>query len=806
MTLSRFPLRPLLAAIQAVLIGTVCLPAMAAEKENSQAGVAAKHTYRIAAGPLAEVLSRFAGAAGITLAFDAAQLNGLRSDGLNGAYSVSDAFARLLTGSGYEALPSGENRYRLRQLPAGTPGETSLAPVVVTAQEELAGVLTAAYAGGQVAKGGRLGLLGNTHFMATPFNQTSYTAEVIEEQQARSLSDLLVNEPSVRQSTARTNISEEFSIRGFTVASGDVAFNGMYGLMPYYRVPVEMAERVEVLKGPSSLLNGMPPSGNVGGAINIVPKRAADEALTRVSTSYLSDSIFGVHADIGRRFGENKEFGVRFNAAYRDGDTTTDRQQQTDQVYSLGLDYRGERLRTSLDLLYQKQKIDGTVRQFIADSALTALPKAPDASLSYPGFGYSETTDKMVAGRAEYDLTDNLTVYAGGGTRRHLMDALTGNPTLLNTAGDFVSYPAWQIYQVINKSYEAGADLRLDTGPVKHKLAANFSQVVQEADIDFDTFWAARNSNLYNPVYSSTPDKGSASISFNKYNDTTLTSFALADTLSFLGDTLKLTVGARHQNVRAQSYDFSTGQPSGKRYDESRLTPVVGIVIQPYKHLSFYGNYIEGLSQGPVAPVSGVSNPGEVFAPIKTTQVEIGSKIDWGRFATTFSLFQIERPSAFISGGSYGVDGEQRNRGAEFGIFGEVTRNVRLLGGLTLMQGKLTKTASGNYDGNDAVAVPRVQGSVGIDWDNSLAPGLALNARIVHTGKQYADQANLLKMPAWTRFDIGARYKLKVGDKPLTLRANIENLFDKNYWASSNDGYLYLGTPRTLLVSGTMDF
>lgn len=804
MNLLHSSLRPMVVAIQALLISTaLCPPAQAAGSDG--AGIVGNRHYSIPAGPLAEVLSRFAGAAGITLAFDAAQVQGLRSEGLQGQYSVQAAFGKLLTGSGYEAQPTGDNRYSLRRLPPPA-SETTLAPVMVTAREMPAGGLPPAYAGGQVAKGGRLGLLGNTDFMETPFNQTSYTAQIIEDQQARSLSDLLVNEPSVRQSTARTNISEDFSIRGFGVASGDVAFNGMFGLMPFYRVPVEMAERVEVLKGPSALLNGMPPSGNVGGAINIVPKRAGDEALTRLGASYLSESIFGLHADLGRRFGSGKEFGVRYNGAYRKGDTSTDRQDQSDQVHALGLDYRGERLRASLDLLYQKQKIDGTVRQFIAASSLVALPKAPDASLAYPGFGYSETTDKMISGRVEYDLTDNVSVYGGLGTRRHLMDALTGNPSLLNRAGDFISSPAWQIYRVINHSYEAGADARFATGPVGHKVAFNYSRVVQKAAIDFDTFWAARSSNLYHPVYSATPDTGGASIHLNRYNDTELNSLALADTLSMFDERLKLTFGVRHQNVQLQAYNMSTGTPAGARYDESRVTPVIGVVLQPRQQLSLYANYIEGLSPGPVAPLSGVSNPGEAFPPIRTKQFEMGAKVDWGRFATTVSLFQIKRPAAFLAGGSYGVHGEQRNRGAEFNIFGEVNRQVRLLGGLTLMQGKLTRTAGGAQDGNDAVAVPRLQASIGVDWDNNLMPGLGLNARIIHTGRQYADPANQLEMPSWTRFDIGARYRLKMGDKPVTLRASIENLFDKNYWASSNEGYLYLGTPRTFLLSGTMDF
>jgi iron complex outermembrane receptor protein len=768
----------------------------------AQAAEPAK-SYAIPAGPLGDVLAQFAAQAGVKLSFDPALLAGQRSTGLQGSYGVNDGFSRILSGSGYELAAMGNGAYTLRKAPQGS--STTLPAVTVTAASE---GLPGAYAGGQVAKGGRLGLLGNTNFMDTPFNQTSYTAEVIEDQQARSLSDLLINDPSVRLSSARTNINEDFSIRGFTVQSQDVAFNGMYGLMPHFRVPIEMAERVEVLKGPSSLLNGMPPSGNVGGAINIAPKRAGNDPLTRLTASYLSDSIYGMHADIGRRFGTNKEFGVRFNAAYRDGDTAIDKQKQTDQVYSLGLDYQGERLRASLDIMNQDQNIDRVIRQFTPPAApsppLTAMPKAPDSSLNYPGYGRSKATDNMIVARAEYDLNDAVTVYGGIGKRKHTMDAIAGNVTLLNTAGDFTSTPAWQVFKVDSTSYDLGADVRFATGPVKHKVALNYSRVVQNQDIYMTmATWTARNSNIFDPVYSETPSVAGMRADTVRYNESTLSSYAIADTMSLLNDKLKVTLGARHQTVEAQAYNFMTGAPlpDGK-YDESKITPVAGIVYQPQSNLAFYANYIEGLSQGPTkAPPNPAALP-----PLKTKQYEIGTKVDWGRFATTVSLFQIERPSAGVVGTGLKENGEQRNRGIEFNVFGEIARNVRMLGGLALMDGKLTKTPGGANDGNAPIAVPRMQANLGVDWDNSLAPGVGLNARIVHTGKQYADAANNLELPAWTRFDVGARYKMKAWDKPLVLRANVENLFDKNYWASSNEGYMYVGMPRTLLLSATMDF
>jgi len=77
---------------------------------------------------------------------------------------------------------------------------------------------------------------------------------------------------------------------------------------------------------------------------------------------------------------------------------------------------------------------------------------------------------------------------------------------------------------------------------------------------------------------------------------------------------------------------------------------------------------------------------------------------------------------------------------------------------------------------------------------------------MVHTGKQYLDTANTQEVPAWTRFDAGVRYGFQAGSQAVVLRANIENLADKNYWASATGGYLTLGAPRTLTLSATVDF
>ncbi|GAB7564011.1 TonB-dependent receptor [Methylobacillus methanolivorans] len=776
--------------------------------ETTQPGQAAR-AFNIPAGKLDQVLNAYAKETGILLVIDGKLTEAKQSRGLNGAYNLRQGLEAILAGSGLQAVVQDNGSYKLQKAlqASRAVGESTatLPEVAVSASAEQADGLSQAYPGLQVARGGRAGLLGQRDFMDLPFNVTNYTSTVIADQQARSIGDILQNDPSVRQASARTNINEDFSIRGFTVASQDIALNGMYGLMPYFRVPIEMVERVEVLKGPSALLNGMPPSGNVGGSINVVPKRAADQPLTRFSANYMSNSVYGGHADLGRRFGENNEFGVRLNGAYRKGDTRIDQQGVEEIVGSLALDYRGERLRLSADILHQEETLDVVVRQFTVGTNLTRIPGAPDNQLSYPGYGRSKMKDRSMVLRGEYDINDQATVYAGFGSRRSEMDAVAGNPSLNGADGSYSSAAAWQIFDVSSRSAEAGGRFKFSTGPVGHLVSVGATQVTQNADIHFVGVGALINNNIYAPIYSDTPSTSGLNGKALKYTTMELTSYAVADTLSFLDERLQITLGARHQNVEQQSYAIGTGQKSGVGYDKGAVTPVAGIVFKPAENLALYANYIEGLSQGQVAPV-GTSNVGQIFSPYKTKQKEIGVKVDWGRIATTASLYEIERPSAITTGGEYRVSGEQRNRGLELNVFGEVAAGVRLLGGGSYNQGKLTKTQNGLYDGNTAIGVPDWQVNLGSEWDTTFAQGLTLTARVIYSSKQYVNQANTLSIPSITRFDIGARYKTVLNDTPLVLRANIENLFDRDYWNASNDGYLYIGTPRTLLLSATVDF
>jgi iron complex outermembrane receptor protein len=202
------------------------------------------------------------------------------------------------------------------------------------------------------------------------------------------------------------------------------------------------------------------------------------------------------------------------------------------------------------------------------------------------------------------------------------------------------------------------------------------------------------------------------------------------------------------------------------------------------------------------------------LAPYVSKQVETGVKVNWGRVITTAAFFEIIQPSLLIypsagSLGTYSQDGEQRNRGVELNATGEVIDSFRVLGGITLMEGKLMRNANAALIGNKAPGVPDVQLNLGAEWDTPFLKGFTLSGRAIYTSEQYYDNANLQQIPDWVRFDVGARYAFVSPwtGKDITIRANVINVANKGYWAAATPTFgLVLGAPRTYMLSTTFDF
>ena len=711
------------------------------------------------------------------------------------------------------------------QTTADVDAQTMPTVVVSASADASAEGLSKAYAGGQVARGGRMGILGAVDMMASPFGSTSYTQQFIADQQARSVGDLLQSDAAVRMSRGYGNFQEVYVIRGFALDSDDVAYNGLYGVLPRQYVSPELLERVEVFRGASAFLNGAAPGGSgIGGAINLMPKRAGNAPLTELTVGVESGGHAYAAIDVARRFGENREFGVRVNAAKRQGETSIRREDHDVGMFSVGLDYRGRNVRLSADAGYQNFDLTAP-RPSVNIGRVATLPGAPDASQNFAQpWSYSKEHDVFGTARAEVDLARDVVAWAAFGSRSTKESNSLAEPALTSVNGDASVYRFDNARKQEIRTGELGLRGKAWTGAVQHTLVASWSGHWNEAKNAYAiSDYAGLPTNIYRPVDVAMPptlaaNSGGVMSDPRLTQRTILSSFAVADTMAFLDDSVLLTVGARHQQIKDTGYAYGTAVQSGPTYDKSATTPVAGIVYKASRQVSLYANYIEALVKGPVA--SGtyfdgttdqlVSNHGEVFAPYKSRQKEIGVKYDGGRLGMSAALFSTAKPLPAVVGTRATLSGEQRNEGLELSVFGAPMAGVRLLGGLTWLDTEQRDTDKPLNNGKHAIGAPKVQASVGGEWDVPGAPGLSLNARAVYTATQYADLANTKELPSWTRLDIGARYLTQLAGHDVTLRARIDNVADRSYWASAvssfDAGSLVLAAPRTVVVSGSIAF
>jgi iron complex outermembrane receptor protein len=785
--------------------------------EQAQTGRTA--AFNIPSQPLGQALTAFGQQAGVQVGISAPAVAGKTSTAVSGIMTVEQALQRLLTATGVGYRFTSPNVVTVSGGPDAS-GAVQLDPVQVQGYpvppQAMIDNVPPPYAGGQVATGSQLGLLGNRGVMDTPFNQTSYTSQKVQNQQAKTVRDALIDDPSVRTSLPEGSIAaENVLIRGFVVGSASIAYGGLYGMLPTFSIMPELAERVEVLKGPSAMLNGMPPVTSIGGTVNLVPKRAGEAPLTQLSALYTSGTQFGGHADVSRRFGSDKQFGVRFNGVYRSGQTDMRYNGDERALAVLGLDFRGERVRLSADLGYQYQNITGVV-PYLGVNPGIPLPWAPNVRNNAGGqpWSYSERKDLFGVVRGEIDLTERVTAYASFGAHDNRYGDLIGGifMTATNFNGNASATP--QLANAYNQylTGEVGVRARADTGPISHEIAVNATTYASQSGYA-SVNGPAYATNIYNSTVIARPNLPNPAA--NKSSSQGLTSFAIADTLSGASNRLQLTLGGRLQQVKASNFNPLTGVETSS-YDQSALTPAVALVVKPWENVSIYGNFIQGLQQGAIVG-AGFTNAGQAFAPYKSTQFEAGIKVDWGKLTTTASIFQISQPTALtdVSTNTLYIGGEQRNQGLELNFFGELADGVRVLGGAMFLNAVLTKTQGGTTDGWIAPFSPGAQFNLGGEWDTPFLRGLTLTGRILYTASQYFDTTFPRRsLPEWTRFDIGARYVFEDVKNPLgkpmpvALRFNVDNLLDANYWQGGQGGAttMSLGLPRTFRVALTADF
>lgn len=661
----------------------------------------------------------------------------------------------------------------------------------------------------------KLGALGDQKILDTPFSVQNYSEKTIQDQQATTVGDVLKNDPSIRVTTNQGHLNENFKMRGFDVNHEDMAYNGMFGVAPYGRVPTEFLESVTVLKGPNALVAGVAPTGSVGGVV-IANSKRADRELTQVSASMEEKGYYQSGFDISRRFGLEKEFGVRVNASYGDGEHYIDGMNDRHISGALAADYTTDKLKINVDAYAIRDNREGGSPAMVAmggkGSVNQVLP-APKGDLNYFPYLDGNTESKFVGLSGEYQFTPDLKTFAGiGYIEKEYNGHLFGTRMIVtNIKGDATS----QYYRVASKEKNTavnfGLEGKFDTGSIKHTLGLRADYLNRKYIQHKAATTSAFNTNLYDPSENGHMPYDYPSVV--PYADNEYVSYTLTDQLSMLDDKLQFIIGARYQDIDTKNLVKNT------QYNENKVSPSLGVVVKPFgDNLSFYASYVEGLAEG--STLSDVSykndvNYNKTFAPYQTKQYEIGSKYQTSNWLHTLAIYQIEKPAlmttTFANADANGKTqittdrAETRSRGVEWSFSGKVSHDLNVLGNLAYIDSKYTKDL--NNKGKSIYGVPDFTASLGLDYDVPLLEGFSLNTRLSYVGEQYLNSSNTLKLPDFTIWDLGARYKVKIGDVNTTFLANIDNVTNKKYWEGVfNDNYALVGAARSYKIGVSFDF
>lgn len=714
-----------------------------------------------------------------------------------------------------------------------------------------------------------LGVLGKANAFTAPITVVNYDEKALNNTEARTLVDAVAKkDASTWQFGGESNTLTGLYFRGYQLDARQFSVNGLAGMYGTQGTASVQVGSAQLIKGASTAVNGMDPEGAVSGSVNIETKKAADEGNRKIGLGWFSNNRAQGTFDLGQRFGENKEFGVRANGKLRHGDTPRHGYSEDNKEFALNADYRGETLRVAFDSIYAKRKTNGgRARMQDIQNLQGRLFDAPDGKTNLlPSWNWQNTVGQTNMLTFEWDAFDNAQITGGIGYNKARYYGTLISPTVClnatstctdtqntNTSGkvtarnyDYNTGTARltdQYFRTLSMNLSARGEF--ETGPVTHNWSTAFDRVIRQrattrglsagsssAKISASGDIAAQLDS-FQPDYA-TDWESSAYLDANiKVN-----SLALSYTLGFADNKYRLTLGGRYQYVE---YTNKTPAQKGKPVqsgDAKRFSPMLMAAWVPQPDLVVYGNYMEDLEPADIKTDD--DDHTTMSKPRVSRQFEVGVRKNWGNFVTTLNAFQIKRPgywrgqtttktingvttttltygnnSAFARSGAAAGDeqGMERSRGIEFNTYANLLNNtLRPTLGLMYLQSTV-KDYPNSRDmlvSGVQVANPRVIAKAGVEWDTPFAKGLTLNGNVSYFGKSYQDTQKQYAFPSYTLVDVGARYKTKLGKNTLTVSSSVENLFNKNYWQVQRGQYdrsfAVVGMPRTYWLKAELDF
>lgn len=677
--------------------------------------------------------------------------------------------------------------------------------------------------GGNVRTTAKLGVLGDKSVMDIPYSEMSMTAKAVETygDPSQPLANVLMNNPSIRTSTT-SPMYTDFSMRGINMNGNHMMLNGVPSLFYQFTTPPShVIDRIDITSGPNAGVNGVSMSNNgtnsgatpAPGTINIVTKRALNTPVNRYTQTFSGRGNAGEFIDVGRRFGENNEWGIRVNAEYMEGGLALPGAEKNEKNIFINMDHRGDNNITNLFAGYFDLRVNGGQRWFSLPNSYssTVLPDAPDSKNNYDFNGTTKYVHGYLATlNHEHKLDDTWSYFANMGySRRSGNKDNQGASIKFDEHGNFVGNQFNQQNEEGKNAYvQFGLKGNLETGAVKHDLALS-------VDRSWARYWNKSKSykpngqeilgNLYDGIIF--PDNyvlQSFGDGTPQWEETNI-GLTIADTISYGKASMLLAASRKHENFESFT---------GKSFKNDNILPTYGLTYKPVENMAFYYGHTESFSRGLVVSGNNYTNNGETMGPVKSKQNEIGVKYQNAGMMTTLSYFDIDEANRYdINSNDPNHpltkvdDGKNRYKGVELTVNGKLADKWTVTGGLLYLDAEREKTKNGTKDGWFVNGASEWSGVLGLEYKPDDSLGIV--GRAVWNDKAYIDSrssSGKTEIPSYVTFDVGVNYKTKVNTVPVKLSAMCYNVADKDYWMGRGSSTtIGLSMPRTFMLSAQFD-
>jgi iron complex outermembrane receptor protein len=722
------------------------------------------------------------------------------------AISLSFAWAAALAQAPAPSASASSSPPAMHAAAASTPAASALAPVTIT---------------GKTAAPASVAGWGDIPLAQTPVQAAIVDAKQLRDAGADRLADLVRFDAAVTDAYNAEGYIDYFTVRGFVI---DNRFNFRRDDLPINAetsIPLDNKARVDVLEGISGIVAG---TSSPGGLIDVIVKRPLDVPLSSAFVQWREkNSVLG-SVDISRRFGPDNQFGLRFNAAAEHIDPYVRDDVGNRTLLALAGDWRLGASTLIEAEAEQSHRSQPSVPGFSLLGNNVPTPGDPRINLNDQPWSLPTVFDATTASlRITQRLNDDWRLVAHGLTQRLRTDDRTAFPFGC-TAADGTYYPdrfcpdgTFDLYDYRSEDeqrHSGTLDLSLHgnftTGPVGHTLTTGALRNIVHNRFNALTYNFAGTGNVEGTaIVPPAPEARDTNTNRDEYS----TELYLRDAIA-LDTRTTLWLGARYTRLDRGAVNTDGSSPT--RYTQSFTTPFAAATYAMWPGQIAYASWGQSV-QSDVAPnLPRYTNAGQAAPAAKSRQSEIGFKgggeqlVEW-----TVAAFDVEQPlfgdlGLCVAGPGDPPDCTHTLVGDQHHIGLEASGTWRqgpweLSGGAQWLHARVEGQADESLNGKRPTNVPALSARLAASYYVVAVPGLALQGAASYESSREVLPDNSISIPSVTRFDLGARLERRISGVAWTLRAGVDNVFDRRAWRESpfefSHVYLFPLAPRTFRAS-----